>query len=116
MDSTIDMAHRAIAQSTGHRIVFFASYIRVCLSQQLQSLVQASRTVIGGIDIRVIMNVLAVINGSSLDLSDRGINLGYRNVLLSTDRSVSRAVLQHPPRGPQVRQRVQIGRMFAWQI
>src|SRR5580700_11788312 len=66
MNRRVEMADGAIAQATCHRIVLFARDIVVHLVQQLQRLVQPPRAIgryIGG---RMIMHILAVIDGRTL--------------------------------------------------
>jgi len=64
----------------------------------------------------MIVDVLAVVDCSALDLADGGIDLRGGLVFPSADGRIARTVLKHPARGAQVGQRVQVGRMLPRQV
>jgi hypothetical protein len=61
----------------------------------------------------MVVDILAIIDGSALQLAYRTINFADRLALMRADGGVTRPVLEHPSRSAQVRQRVQVGRMSA---
>ena len=117
VNGSIDMSHRTIAQTTGRRVVVLASDIVVRLAQQLQRLVQSPWSSRGCIYASVIVDVLAVIDRSVLDFTDRRIDLGDGGFLpATTDCRVLRAMLEHPARAAQVSEGVQVRWMLSRQI
>ena len=50
VNGLIDVTHRAVAQASGHRIVFLARHIGTHFAQQFQRLVQAPRTIGGRVE------------------------------------------------------------------
>jgi hypothetical protein len=71
----VDVVDGAIAQSTDGRIIFFAGNIVVRLVEQFEGAMKAATAVHVGVDRRMIVQVLAVINRGVLDFADGFIDL-----------------------------------------
>jgi len=66
MERFVDVHDGAVTQSTSERVVLFAGHIAVHLLQQLDSLVEAARTVVDSLHRRMVVDVLAVVDGRLL--------------------------------------------------
>jgi hypothetical protein len=94
----VDVHDGAITQATSERIVLFAGHVAVNLAQQLDGLVEAARTVVAYLHRRMVMDVLAVVDGRLLDLTDRLVDFGdgdgrvWRRCWLTLRRRVAATV------------------------
>jgi len=107
----VDMAEGAIAQTAYGRIIFFAGDIIVRLVEQFQGAVIAASVSHVRIDRRMVIQILAIINRSALDLSDGSIDLGDGVILLSIHPAGPCPALQMSASVAQVGERVQVCRM-----
>src|SRR5580698_7451700 len=82
------------------------------LSQEIQRLVQATVMVRKLVDRRMVLQVLAIFDGSLLDFIDRLIDPTDRFDLILGLYPVAGTMLDHPPRSAEIRKRMQIIRMF----
>jgi hypothetical protein len=71
----IDVMNGAIAQTADGRIVFFAGNIVVRFVEQFQGTVKAAFAVHVGIDRRMVIQILAIIDGGVLDLTNGFVDL-----------------------------------------
>ena len=110
------MPDSTITQPARDRIVLFTRHIRVHFAQQLQRLMQAAAAIVRRVHRRMILDILAVIDGGVLDLTDRSINFRNGDIFMSTDRRIAGSMLFHPARRAQVRQGVQVERVLARHI
>ncbi|MGA3072173.1 MAG: hypothetical protein ABSG56_00635 [Bryobacteraceae bacterium] len=106
----VDVLQRSQLQPLRKAIVLFMRDIVVGLVDQFKSAMQAARPVEPGIDGRVIVEILAVVNRSPLDLADGVVDLMDRFPFLFPQFSVSGA-FQVGSGVPQIGQGVQICRM-----
>ena len=106
----VDVPQRPVAQVAHFRIVFFAVDVGMRLLQCLDRPEQAA-AVLSHIDIRMVVDVLPVIDRSTLDLVNRCIDLLNGHIFTRIDPPVARLVIQKPARGAQIRQRMQIAWM-----
>jgi hypothetical protein len=74
----VDVVHSTIPHASGLGNVFCPSGIVVRLIQQFQSFAEAAVRTHANIDWRVIGEILAIIDRSSLDLGDRSIDFADR--------------------------------------
>jgi hypothetical protein len=116
IDGRIDVADGAVAQTADCWIIFFTSDVRVHFAQQLKRFVQATRTIGGVVYTHVIVNILAVIDRSPLDLANRSIDLYDRHIFLTAYGGITRTMLKHPAGGAQITQRMQVGWVTTRQI
>src|SRR5271166_3485175 len=108
--SFVDMMQCAIPQPARGRFIFFTGDVVMRFIQKLHRSVKAAGAVYACIDWRMIVQVLAIINRSSLDFVDRTVDL-FDGALLFFIHVMSRgAVLQMSARVPQVGERVQVSR------
>jgi len=109
--SFVDMMQCAIPQPARGRFIFFTGDVVMRFIQKLHRSVKAAGAVYACIDWRMIVQVLAIINRSSLDFVDRTVDL-FDGALLFFIHVMSRGeVLQMSARVPQVGERVQVSRM-----
>ena len=89
-----DVLKRALFEAAGRRIIFFLVYIVVRLFEGLDSLVEAIGPLQVGINRRMIVQVFAVVDGSTLDLADGRIDFpdGLHGVVV--DAIVSSKLVQ----------------------
>jgi len=107
----VDVVKSAIAQTTYCRIIFFVCDIVVRFVEQLQRAVIAAGPVHVRIDRRMIVQVLAIVNSSILDLSNGFVDL-VNGMLLFFVHVMSRSqVLQVSARMTQIGECVQVCRM-----
>jgi hypothetical protein len=109
----VDMMEGAIAQAADGRIIFFAGDIVVGLVEQFQRTVEAASAVHVGVDRRMVVQVLAVINRGMLDLPDGLIDLVDGVLFFAVHMFGVRQLTQMGARMSQIGQRMQVGRMFS---
>jgi hypothetical protein len=110
----IDVPECAISQPAYGRIIFFTGDIIVRLVQQFHRAVKAPGAVHVGIDRRMIVQILAVIDRSPLDFADGFVDL-FDSVLFFLVHVMGRGkVLEMSACVPQVGERVQVCRMPSW--
>jgi hypothetical protein len=107
----VDVAEGAIAQTTYRGIIFFAGDIVVRLVEQLQGAVIAASAVYVRIDRRMVIQILAIVNRSVLDLSDGFVDLFDGVIFFSIHAAGPCSTLQMSARVAQVGEGVQVGRM-----
>ena len=106
------MAKRALLQPLGKAILFLVGDVLASLVQKLLGAVQTAGVVQPGVDRRMIVQVLAVVDGRSLDFRNRVID-GVNRFLLLVAQFAPIVCLQMGASGAKIRQRVQIGGMLA---
>jgi len=107
----VDMAEGAIAQTAHRRIVFFAGNIIVRLVEQFQGAAIAASVPNARIDRRMVIQILAIVNRSALDLSDGFVDLFDGVILFSIHPAGPCPAFQMSARMAQVGERVQVCRM-----
>jgi hypothetical protein len=107
----VDVPDGAIAQTTHRRVIFFTGDIVVRFVQQFQRAMIAAGAFHVRIDRRVIVQILAVINGSPLDFVDGFVNLFDGVLFFFVHVMGGSQVLQVSARVPQVGKRMQVCRM-----
>ena len=113
-DRAVDVLERPVAQLADLGVVFFTTDVGLGLVQGLDRL-QETAAVLLDVDLRVVVEVLAVIDRGTLDLADRGVDLGDRDVLIAGDDGIAGLVVEEPARRAQVGQRVEVARVLAGQ-
>jgi hypothetical protein len=107
----VDVVDRAIAQTPDGRIIFFTGNIVVRFVEQFKGAVKAAAAVHVGVDWRVVIEVLAVVNCGVLDFADGLVDL-FDGVLFFAVHVLGRRELAEvSARVAQVGEGVQIGRM-----
>ena len=106
----VDVLHRPPLQALRKTIVLFPRDIVVCGVEQFQGAVPAAKPVQPGVDRRVIVQILAVVNRSPLDLVDGRVDFTDRSLFPFTQGSVA-GLFQVSSGGPQIAQSAQISRM-----
>src|ERR1700735_2787435 len=109
--SLVDMMDRAIAQTADGRIIFFAGDVVVRLVQQFQGAVEASPAVPVGVDRRMVVQVLTVINRGVLDFADRLVDLVDGVLFFAVHMFGRRHLTQMRARMTQISESMQVGRM-----
>ncbi len=61
---------------------------------------QATAIVIRHIALRMVVNILAVVDGSALKFSNRSINFADRFIFVPADGDITRSMFEHPSRSP----------------
>src|SRR5580693_5792083 len=107
----VDVPEGAIAQTAYGRIILFAGNIVVRFVEQFQSAVIAAGAVHMRIDRRMIVQILAIVNRSALDLSKGFVDLVNGMLFFLVHVMSGSQVLQVSARMPQVGERVQVGGM-----
>jgi hypothetical protein len=107
----VDVLQSAIAQTAHGRVIFFPCDVIVSFIQQFQRAVVAAGAVHSGIDWRMIVQTLAVVDGSALDFVNGSVNLRNGVLFFPVHVMSGSQVLQVSARVPQVGKRVQISRM-----
>jgi hypothetical protein len=112
----VDVMQGAIAQSSHRRIIFFARDVIVGPIQQFLRAVKATGAIHSCIDRRMIVQILSVIDRSSLDFVDGFVDL-FNGVLLFLVHVMGGSqVFQVSAGMPQIGERVQICRMPPWLV
>lgn len=110
----VDVQDGTISQATHGGIVFFVGDVVVRLIQQFEGAMESTGAIHSGINRRMIVQVLAIPNRSSLDFIDspvdflNGVALFFIHVITRSRAFEVRAGV------PQVGERVQISRMPSW--
>jgi hypothetical protein len=107
----IDVMDGTIAQAAHCGVVFFTSNVIVRLVQQLESAMIAPRVSHMSVDRRMIIQILAIINRSVLDLCNGFVNLLDGTLLFVVHSLGGSRALQMGAGVPQVGERVQISGM-----
>jgi hypothetical protein len=107
----VDVVDGSIAQTAHGGIIFFAGNIIVRLVEQFQGAVIAASACDVGIDRRMVIQILAIVNRSVLDLSDSFVDLGDGVIFFSIHTAGPGSALQMSAGVTQVGERVQVGRM-----
>jgi hypothetical protein len=107
----VDVVDGAIAQAADGRIVFFAGDVVMGLVEQFKGAVKAAGAIHVRIDGRMVVQILAVIDGGALDFADGFVDF-LNGVLLFVVHVLGRRQLaQVSARMPQVSESVQVGGM-----
>jgi hypothetical protein len=116
LDGTIDVPQRSISQAIGITVVFFSSDICSGAFQNLQRLVYSPAVVGAVIHRRMIVQVLAVVDGGFFNIIDCRVDLTHGLLFIGTLRPISRPVFYQPASSAQIRQRVQVRRVLSWHL
>jgi hypothetical protein len=114
--SFIDVMNGAITQAAHRGIVFFPGDVVVSFIQQFLGAVEAAGAVHAGIDRRMIVQILAVINRSALDFFDGFIDFVDGVLFFFIHVMGGGKVCQVSAGMAQIGERVQICRMPSWFI
>jgi hypothetical protein len=109
----VNMSKSAVAQAARPRIIFFACDVIVRFVEQFQRAMKTAAAVQARIDRRMIVQVLAVIDGGVLDFADSLVDLIDGVLLLVILPFRVSKVAQMGAGVTQIGQRVQICRMSA---
>jgi len=96
-----DVPENAVLQSLHLRIVLLAIHIRMSFLQRLDRF-QQSAAVLLHINVRMIVDVLAIIDGGALHLADCRIDLADANVLAGIHLGITGLVIEEPARRAQI--------------
>jgi hypothetical protein len=107
----VDVAEGAIAQTAHRWIIFFAGDIVVRLVEQFQGAVIAASAIYVRIDRRVIIQILAIVNRSVLDLCDGFVDFFDGVIFFPIHAAGPCSTLQVSAGVAQVGEGVQVGRM-----
>jgi hypothetical protein len=110
----VDVFERAMTQSMGIAVIFFFFDIVTRRVEELEGSMIAASAGQVAVDLRMIVQVFAVINRSLLDLSDSPIDLCDGVIFLSIHAAGPPPTLQMSARVAEVGERVQVGRMPSW--
>jgi hypothetical protein len=103
-----------MTQAMGKTVIFFFFDVVPRRVEQLQRSMIAASALHVVVDRRVVVQVLAVIDRSPLDLCDRIINLCDSVVFLAIHAARPGPTLQMSARMTEVGEGVQVGRMPSW--
>jgi hypothetical protein len=107
----VDVLQRAHLKALSKRVVFFLGYVVMSLVDKLKSPVETSAPVEAGINGRMIVQVLAIIDGRSLDFADSFIDI-VDGFLFLFAQFPAVGPLEMSPGMAQIRQSMQISRML----
>ena len=108
IDRAINMTIGAGLQTLSEHVVLIMADVLARLSQIIQRRMQTAGMIDRFIDVRMIVEILAVFDRCFLDLTDRRIDALNRRDLILRLRPVARTMLYHPTRRPQIGQCMQI--------
>src|SRR5450432_3398366 len=83
------------------------------LAQEIQRHMETPVVIITLIHLRMVFQVLTVVDGSLFDLADRSIDTTNCFYFIYGLRPIARTVFDHPARGPQIGQSMEIIRMIS---
>jgi hypothetical protein len=107
----VDVVDGAIAQAPDGRIIFLAGNVVMRLVEQFEGAVKAAGAIHVRIDGRMVVQILAVVDGGALDFVDRFVDF-LNGVLLFVVHMLGRRQLAEvSARVPQVSESVQVGGM-----
>jgi hypothetical protein len=107
----IDVVDGAIAQAAHGRIIFFTGNIIVRLVEQFQRAMKAASAIHVRVDRRMVVQVLAVIDGGVFDFPNSFVNLVDGVLFLPVLVCGVGPLAQVSARVPEIGERVQVGRM-----
>jgi hypothetical protein len=108
----IDVAKGTLLQALSEGVVFFVSDVLVSLAEQLLGAMQTARVIEAGINRRMIVQVLTIIDRGLLDFSNSSVDL-IDGFLFFAAQVTALAVLKMSASVTKISQSVKIGRMFA---
>ena len=108
----VDVVQRSVLQSLGKDVVFFLGDIAMGAIKQLEGAMKPAGIIQGGVDGRMIVEILAVIDGSFFDFVDGAVDGFDGEMVAWTDVLAS----EEKASGTQVRQRMEIAGMISRQI
>jgi hypothetical protein len=114
MMGLVNMTKRALLQAPGVRIIFLLRHVMMGFVQQLESLANAAPAGHMQIDADVVMDVLAVIDGSALDLVNGVVNFVDGMLFFFVDAVIRANFVQVGAGIPQIGERVQVVGMTSW--
>ena len=104
----VDMFQRAMTQSMGKAVIFFFRDVVMRLVKQFERPVIAAFVSEMRIDRRMVIQILAIVNGSVLDLCDGFVDLGDGVILFSIHPAGPCLALQMSARVAQVGEGVEV--------
>ena len=110
----VDVMEGAIPQTPDGRVIFLASDIIVSFIQQLKRAMIAAGAVHMSIDRRMVVQILAIVNRSLLNLANGFVDLVHGVLLFFVHVMGRSQVLQVSARMPQVAKCMQVRRMPSW--
>jgi hypothetical protein len=110
----VDVMEGAIPQTAHGRVIFLASDIIVSFIEQLKRAVKAAGAIHSSIDRRMVVQILAIVNRSLLNLANGSVDL-VDGVLFFFVHVMGRSqILQVGACVPQVGKCMQVSRMPSW--
>jgi hypothetical protein len=107
----VDVVQGAIAKTAHRRVIFFPGNVIVSFVQEFHRAVKAAGPVHAGIDRRMIVQILAVVNRGPLDFVDGFVDLVNGVLFFLVHVIGGRQVFEMSAGVAQVRERVQVSRM-----
>jgi hypothetical protein len=112
VDGAVDVSERALLQALRKAVIFFMRDVLAGLVQKLARTMQTAGVIQAGINRRMIVQVFAIVDRSSLDLRDGVIDRVDRFFFLVPQFAASMNIQVGASRA-KIRQSVQIGRMLS---
>ncbi|MGA7927150.1 MAG: hypothetical protein WCA20_14295 [Candidatus Sulfotelmatobacter sp.] len=110
----VDVMEGAIPQTAHRRVIFLASDIIVSFIEQLKRAVIAAGAIHLSIDRRMVVQILAIVNRSLLNLANGFVDLVDGALFFFVHVMGRSQVLQVGTRVPQVAKGMQVRRMSPW--
>jgi hypothetical protein len=107
----VDVVDGAIAKAAHGRIIFFPGDVIVSFIQKFHRAVKAAGPVHMGVDRRMIVQILAVVNRGALDFVDGFVDLANGMLFFFVHVMSGRKVFEMSASVAQVRERMQVSRM-----
>ncbi len=111
---TVNVLQRAVTQAVSEYVILFFGKIAVCLVEEFERAMIAASVSEVGVDWGMIIQILPVINGGVLDLSDSLVDFGDGMFFFTVHVAGVSLMCQMCACVAQVSQRVQISRMSSW--
>jgi hypothetical protein len=109
----VDVMKSAVTKTPDGRVIFFPSNVIVSFIQQVLGAVKAPGAIHSCIDWRMIVQILAVVNRSTLNFFDSFVDLVYCVLFLFIHVMRGSQVFQMSASVPQIGKRVQVCRMLS---
>jgi len=96
MQRGIDVPNSAIPETSCGRIILFTRSVFPRPAQEFGSSMQATAIVIRYIDVRMVVDIFAIIDGGTLDFFNRAINFADGFIFMRADGSITWSMFEHP--------------------
>lgn len=109
----VDVFESSLLETLGEGVVFFLGYIVVSLINEFECTVETTAPIEARVNGWMIVQVLAVVDGSLLDFVDGGVDFPDGFVVVVTDGSPCPVVAEIVAGGAEVAERVEVVRVRA---